>query len=206
MPTTHSTSGGGTTHRVGRLAATLALLLTVLVLLADIVGGHLACGFDTSDCVSTSHKSMAYEGHLPFANTPFEVDFSSVRLAGGGLVGGFRTDSNGRYCIVWAPEDGTFVINGSKNYGYFYNGHPLHGRPPAGCQSGNQNVPWWRADDLTSSPQYLAVIGLALLTMTVLVIGIVSGRSKPAARVRAAGLALALASTALFLAVWWPAL
>jgi hypothetical protein len=209
MPSkSHITPDGKTVHRIGRLAATLALLWAVLVLLADITGGQLACGFDTSDCVPTRAKTMVYEGRLPFPHTSFEVDVSSVRLAGGGLVGGFRTDNNGRYCIVWAPKDGSFVINGSENYGHFYPGmgHVLHGQPPAGCQSGNQNVPWWRAHDLTSSAQYISVIVAALMAMIALAVGIIGGRSMQAARVRATGLILALASTVLFLVVWWSAL
>ena len=121
------------------------------MLLADIAGGHLACGGDTSSCVSTRHKTTVYRGSLPFASKRFEVNFPSVSQAGGGLVGGFRTDNSGRYCIVWAPEGGTFVIGGSENYGYFIVGQPLNGPPPPGCQSGNKNVPWWRADDLQAA-------------------------------------------------------
>lgn len=204
--TTHDTSARNTEIRVGGLAATLGLLLAVLVLLADIAGGHLACGGDTSSCVSTRHKTTVYRGSLPFASKRFEVNFPSVSQAGGGLVGGFRTDNSGRYCIVWAPEGGTFVIGGSENYGYFIVGQPLNGPPPPGCQSGNKNVPWWRADDLTSSVQYLTVLAAALLAMAVLVIGILNRPAKMATRVRASGLVLALASTLLLVVVWWPAL
>lgn len=207
MPnTTHSTPASNTRRRLGRLAATLALLWAVVVLLADVFGGYSQCGGDTSSCVSTRHKTIVYQGALPFVNQPFEVDFPSLTQAGGGRVGGFRTDSHGRYCIVWAPEGGTFVINGSENYGYFYNGEALHGPPPAGCQSGDENVPWWRARDLTSSWQYFTVIGAALLTMAVLLVGISGGRSRLATRARATGLALSLASTVLLVVVWWGAL
>lgn len=87
----------------------------------------------------------------------------------------------------------------SENYGYLDMGRTLHAPPPAGCQSGDENVPWWRADDLTSAPQYLAVIGAALLAMAVLAIGILAGRSNAAARVRAAG--WRLLSPARF--SWW---
>jgi hypothetical protein len=201
--TTDSTPDRRRACRAGRLAATLALMWTVLVLLAHLVVGSYACGSDTSNCGRTRHKTTVYHGYVPFPNTLFKVAFPSI-VDYGGLVGGFRTDSNGHYCIVWAPESGTFIINGNQtNFGP-PRGRLLLGRFPAGCQSGNRGVPWWRAEDLGSSPQYRSVTDAALLTMLVLVFGLIGGPSKLAARVRATGVVLALASTILFLAVSWP--
>ena len=201
----HSTGAAGVkAPRVGRFAATLALLWVGFVLLVHLAFGHFACSFDTSGCLQSANKTMVFRGHLPFANTPFQVLFYSVQKAGGGPVGGFRTDSHGDYCVVWAPESGYFVIHGSPNYGSLpYLGQVLHGRPPAGCQYGDQGVPWFRARDLTSSIEYISVIVLGLVTMWVLGTGIAIGRAAWDRRVRVAGLWLALASTVLFVAVWF---
>ena len=201
--TTGSTPGHKPTHGVGRLAATLALLWTVLVLLAHLLVGSFTCGRDTADCGVTRHKTMVYRGYVPFSNTSFKVAFPSI-VEYGGLVGGFRTDRNGHYCIVWAPESGTFIINGHETTFGPPDGRTLRGPVPGGCQSGDRGLPWWRARDLGDSPQYRSVAYAALLTMLVLVFGLIGEPPKLASRVRATGVVLALASSILFLVVWWP--
>ena len=64
-------------------------------------------------------------------------------------------------------------------------------------------VPWDHARDLTSSPQYMSIIVLGLITMGVLILGIGFGRAYLGRVLRSIGLALTVASTALPLALWW---
>jgi len=186
--------------RVSGLAAGLAMFWCALVLLAHVAGGWLACESDTSDCATTTAKTFVYQGQLRYPSTPFD-------LTGPGayLVGGFRTDSQGRYCIVWTPDGAGFLLAGNPNdmIGGTGAGQRLHGQPPAGCQYGNGGVLWDRSRDLTSSPQYLSVVILDLATIGLLAVGIARGKRHPGAEIRAIGLALTAASTALPLILWW---
>jgi len=167
--------------RVSGLAAGVAMFWCVLVLLAHAAGGWLACGFDTSDCATTTAKTFVYQGQLRYPNASFDVTGP-----GAYRVGGFRTDSQGRYCIVWTPDGAGFTLRGNPNYviGTTGTGQRLHGHPPAGCQ-------------------YLSVVILDLATMGLLAVGIVRGRRYPGGEIRAIGLALTAASTALPLILWW---
>lgn len=186
--------------RVSPLAAVLALGWCAFVLLAHLAGGWLSCSGDTSDCASTTARAMVYQGQLPYANTPF-----AITGPGAGYVGGFRTDSHGRYCIVWTPDGGSFIVQGQETAGYFLGstGHVLQGRSPSGCQYGDGGVSWDRSEGLTSSPQYWSVITLGLVTMCVLILGLALGKADSGGRVRAAGVALSIASTVLPLVLWW---
>jgi hypothetical protein len=179
----------------------LALIWCLLVLLAHLAAGQFSCSQDTSDCATTSQKNTVFEGQLSAANTSFQVAFQ-----GAGLVGGFRTDRTGHYCILWGPDGagGDIVMNGQGS-GDLDSGSPLRGVPPAGCRSGDASVRWDRADDLRTSWQFISVVVLALATMSVLGAGLLVSRSV-ATRVLATGLALTVATTVLPLVLWWPQL
>ena len=58
-----------------------------------------------------------------------------------GKVGGFRTNSRGRYCVVWTPDGGELLVDGQEA-GILSTGSRLRGYPPARCQDGDENVPW----------------------------------------------------------------
>ncbi len=188
----------GRWRRVARPAAVLALIWCLLVLLAHLAAGQLSCGQDTSNCATTSEKNTVFEGRLPVANAPFQVVFE-----GGGLVGGFRTDPLGHYCILWGPDGaaGDVVVNGRES-GILGSGTPVHGVPPTGCRSGDASIPWDRADDLRTSWQFISVVVLALATVSVLGAGLF-GRRRAASPVLATGLALTVATTVLPLVLWW---
>ena len=104
---------------------------------------------------------------------------------------------------MWTPDGGELIVHGQEVGLAFVTGSRLHGRPPAGCQYGDENVPRDRADDLTTSPQYVSVIVLGLVTIAVLILGICSGRTLRGRWLRAAGLALTVASTTLPIFLWW---
>jgi hypothetical protein len=63
------------------------------------------------------------------------------------------------------------------------------------------DIPWNRADDLTSQWQFLAVIGLALLSLSAL-LGSAVARSGRRPSLRLVGVLAAFASAVLCAAVW----
>jgi hypothetical protein len=168
-----------------------------VILLLHIAGGALSCGMDTSSCATTRHKTMVFEGRLTRPDTSFEL-----AAVGVGQVGGFRTDSRGRYCVVWTPDGGELLVDGQEA-GILSTGSRLRGHPPADCRDGDKNVPWDRADDLTTSPEYVSVVVLGLAAITVLILGIYGRQSRCGKWLRTAGLVLTVASTALPIVLWW---
>ena len=82
-------------------------------------------------------------------------------------------------------------------------GSRLRGHPPAGCQDGEEDVPWDPADDLATSTQYVSVVVLGLVTITVLILGIYGRQSRSGRWLRTGGLALTVASTTLPIVLWW---
>jgi hypothetical protein len=183
----------------------IALMWAVLVLLVHWAAAGLACGWDTSNCATSHDKNGLYQGVLderrgePFTNTPFTVAFESRRHAHPREVAGFSTDAEGRYCIVWAQEritpfahvaDLTRPIRGARQ--------PLNGTdPPPGCQTGDQAIPWNRADDLRRSLQFLSVPAAVVPGMILLLVGLVGGASS-----RRAGVVLILTGTAVAALLW----
>jgi hypothetical protein len=144
--------------------------------------------------------------HRALSDSPFSVAFESRRSANPREVGGFSTDSRGRYCIVWAEERITpsAVLDRRSEVGIDAPWHALNGsaRPP-GCQAGDHGIPRNRADDLKSSTQFVAVPAVTLPAMALLLLGLVLGR-RPAGRyTRTAGLVVTLAGTLLAAALWF---
>lgn len=132
------------------------MIWCLLVLLAHVAAGQFSCGQDTSSCATNRQKNTVLEGQLPMANTSFQVVFE-----GAGLVGGFRTDPNGHYCILWDPDGaaGDIVLNGRES-GILGSGTPLRDVPPAGCRSGD--VSGGASCDLLNEPQTMLSSGRSL--------------------------------------------
>ncbi len=125
----------------------------------------------------------------------------SQRDASPRSVQGFRTDPPGRYCIVWADERGLPYVESVGEVRTPW--QPLSGRrPPPGCRSGEEGIPWNRADNIIDSPQFLAVPAILVPGMILLLIPLVRGDVSEAGRPRAAGLALAVAGTVLAALLW----
>jgi hypothetical protein len=202
------------TSQPGRWAArsvcVIALVWCGFLLLVHWAAAGLACAHDTSYCALNRHKNGLYRGTLvdrqgrPITDTAFSVSFESRRRAHPREVGGFSTDAQGRYCIVWAAERITpFVHFDDVERTIQTPWQPLNGpNPPRGCQSGNHGIPWNRADDATSSPQFIAVPALAVPGALLLLVALVAGVAPTARRPRRAGLALTVASTMLAALVW----
>jgi hypothetical protein len=57
---------------------------------------------------------------------------------GAGLVGGFRTDANRHYCVLWGPDGAaTDIVIDGRESAILGSDTPLRGVPPAGCRSGD---------------------------------------------------------------------
>ena len=96
-----ATIGPSRIPRVGLWLDGTAAVWCSFVLLAHIAAAAISCSGDTSSCATTRHKTTVFQGHLTYDNTPFEIVATGV-----GMVGGFRTDAHGRYCIVWNARRG----------------------------------------------------------------------------------------------------
>jgi hypothetical protein len=187
-----------------------ALAWCGFVLFFHWVAGALACGWDTSYCAQSRDKNGVYRGVLvdrharTVTGTAFSVAFESRRSARPRDVSGFSTDAQGRFCIVWAQESITPFLHVDGSVTSIRDPwQPLNGaNPPPGCQAGDQGIPWNRADDLTSSAQFLAVPAVAGPGMVLLLVALVLGGAPTARRPRTAGLALTVASTLLAALLW----
>jgi hypothetical protein len=187
-----------------------ALVWCGVVLLFHWAAGAFACGWDTSYCAQSRDKDGLYRGVLvdrqgrTVTNTPFTVGFESRRNAEPGEVGGFSTDSAGRFCILWAQERITpsISLDGAPE-GSIQGWEPLNGSdPPLGCQAGDEGIPWNRADDLKTSPQFMSVPALAVPAAALLLVALLGGRTGTQ-RLRQAGFALTFASTLLAVILWF---
>ncbi|MGZ6616355.1 MAG: hypothetical protein ACXVFQ_18230 [Solirubrobacteraceae bacterium] len=190
--------------------AGFVLVCCVAVLFAHWLAASTACARDTSTCAHRREKTGTYQGvlvggigaqRLTLRNFAFSVVFPSRRDASPRSVEGFRTDQQGRYCIVWADERGLPYIDSVGEMRTLW--QPLNGRdPPPGCRSGDEGIPWNRADGITDSPQFLAVPAILIPGLILLLIALVRGDVPEARRPRGAGFALALAGTALAALLW----
>src|SRR3954447_10290318 len=182
----------------------VALVWCILLFLAHWLFGSVACGWQELTCVPSRHKDTIYQGVLAdpqgrMMTGAFTVSFP---LSGKHRVGGFSTDAEGRYCVVWAPEASPTANIGGLAVPLQVIDAP--GRPiPPGCQEGNAGIPWKHADDLKSSPQYLSLLFTLLIAGGILMGGLAyAGDTRPARLHREAGLAMTVVSTLLFAVLW----
>lgn len=170
-------------------------------MLAHWALGNLACGWDTSYCAASHEKDTTYRGQLTaddgrvLADTAFTVAFESRLDAP--RVGGFTTDADGTYCLVWATEATTPLA---------YVDGTLAGRleqdaeaPPGDCQTSDAEIPWNRADDLRSTPQFVGVFVPGALAILALVLGLL----RPTRTSFVIGSALTAVTFALTVFVWF---
>jgi hypothetical protein len=186
----------------------LALIWCSAIGVAHALLPGLAC-YDNANCAQSYKKDGVYYGVLRdrvgrlLTNTRFGVGFGSPNAKPPG-TGGFATNSAGRYCVVWASyayDPAVFVAG--RTVATMNDWHPLDGRtPPHSCERGNGRIPWNRADDTTSSPQYRGVLALLVTTLVLLLGAVLPTREPAASRVRLAGLALTAASTLTTALVW----
>ena len=169
-----------------RGACGLAFGWCLVLPLPHWVASAFSCGFDTSYCAESRHKNGLYRGVLVdqqgrrLTNMPFSVDFETRRgREGPSLVDGFATDGFGNYCVVWARERIIPRAYVDERYVAGIDGRwePLNGSgPPRGCQEGDEGIPWNRADDRASSPQFISVFVLTLTSIALLLVGLGSDR------------------------------
>lgn len=187
--------------------------VAALVWTAFVVGSHwfaamAGCAMDTSYCADSRHKDGVYTGFLvdgdgrPAASKDFSMSFESRHQFGRQGLVKFTSRPDGSFCIVWGQEaikPGALVDDDGRQYvGQDATWRPLRGQdPPAGCQTSRRGIPWHRALDYASSPQYLLVLMLGAAGG----LALVAGRALSATR--RAGLALTAATTAAALAVWF---
>src|SRR4051794_34096168 len=108
----------------------------------------LGCAFDTSNCAYTHEKNGVYEGVLrhrgrALENRRFSVAFES--RSGEDDVAGFRTDADGRYCIVWADERITPFASTAGAADIALRGWRETSDPGPRCQTADEGIPWNRS-------------------------------------------------------------
>jgi hypothetical protein len=198
------TSGRGW---VPRAICAAGLVWCAVVVAFHWLAGSLACALDTSYCAFSHEKDGVYAGILRDAdghklpNREFSVAFESRRDMG--RVGGFSTDRDARYCIVWANERITPFASAGGGPSIAIRDSWRRTRDsarPAGCQSGDEGIPWNRADDRLDRPQFRVPVALGAAGMVLLAVGLVGGAKRRVAR--RSGLALAAVTTASVAAVW----
>jgi hypothetical protein len=170
----------------GALAPLLFLAATA-AFGANFYAGKLICGYLDGYCPLTTDKSSIFVdtllgpgGNQRYGARKFEVDFSTVSDVS------FRTDHAGRFCIQWSREEvepsfstptgeplhrrGAGVVGGP---GW----HDLEGRrPPAGCEQGNADIPWHRAQGIDTRWQYWLLNILPTTALLALVLAWVNRR------------------------------
>ena len=207
-----SSRRSGRRFAIGVGASVFAVAWSVFALLAHWMLGFLSCGLDTSYCAHSREKNGIYAGVLrdrrgdPVTDSRFRVTFESRHRSRPGPVGGFSTDRTGHYCIVWASERITpfFEADDGARGAIEDPWRPLNGAaPPRGCQPGDQGIPWNRADDLERSPQFVSVAAIGFASIALLLVGLVRNRARFAGRVRALGVALAVAMTIVGAVLWF---
>jgi hypothetical protein len=186
-----------------RAVCAAALVVCVVVVALHWGAASLACAFDTSDCAYGHEKNGVYEGVLrdrgrTLDNRRFSVSFES--RSGESPVAGFRTDGEGRYCIVWAQERITPFANTTGAGSIALRDWRETSEPPAACQTSDEAIPWHRADDRMSRPQFLVPVALGAAAAVLLLVALVGGPRRR--NVRRAGLALTAVTTVAVAAVW----
>jgi hypothetical protein len=193
-----------------RVACILGLAVCGFVLLVHYFFGGIACSFDTSYCAMTRHKDGLYRGVLRdrqgnvLADTPFTVRFESRRNERRRDVGGFRSDGQGRFCIVWPSEEITPFIE-LDGTDAIHTPWVSLGRqaPPPGCQPGDAGIPWNRSDDLESTIQFRSVPALLVPAAALLVLAFLFRMEGAGKLLQRGGLALTAAGTVLAAVLWF---
>jgi hypothetical protein len=186
-----------------RVACAAALVLCVVVVAVHWGATSLACAFDTSNCAYSHEKDGVYEGVLSARGRPldrrrFSVAFES--RSGKPPVAGFRTDRDGRYCIVWAQERVTPFASTAGAGSIALRDWRQTSEPPPRCQTADEGIPWNRSDDRMSRPQFIVPVVLAAAAAVPLLILLIGGPTRRGA-VRA-GVAMAAVTTVAVAAVW----
>ena len=186
-----------------RVLYAVGLVWCVLVVAVHWGAASLACAFDTSNCAYGHDKNGVYEGLLrngdrALTNRSFTVAFAS--RSDKPTAGPFRTSRNGDYCVVWANERITPFARARGGGDVALRDWHETSDPPAGCQSADEGIPWNRADDRMSRPQFIVPIVLGAIAAVLLLVGLVGGATRR--RAGRAGLVLALVTTAAVAAVW----
>lgn len=121
----------------------------------------------------------------------FSVEFES--RGGKPPVAGFRTDGDGRYCIVWAQERITPFASTAGAGSIALCDWRQTSEPPPRCQAADEGIPWNRSDDRMSRPQFIVPVMLGAAAAVLLLVGLIGGaRRRGAGR---AGLALTALTT-----------
>ncbi|MDA0181615.1 hypothetical protein OJ997_15020 [Solirubrobacter phytolaccae] len=179
------------------------LLIAGLLVFLHWAVGNVTCGWDTSYCAESAEKDTTYQGVLEtrdgrvLADTDFTVRFES--RVGEPDVGGFSTDADGRYCLMWASEP---VSPGAYVGDEYVNRLERLGEddvPVEPCQTSDASLPWNRTEEVTRTPQFLAAFipgGLAILVLLV-------GVFRPTRALFALGSVLTAATFALLGVLWF---
>jgi hypothetical protein len=164
---------------VYRVVSLLALVGCGLTLMLHSFVGWARCGQDTSACTASRSKDQVYAGTLldergrVVVNTRFSVQFAS--MPEGERVGGFWTDSSGRYCVRWGREQWAghvFVANRSVAELELDLEHRIDDPPPPRCQAGDREVPWNHTSEYGRSPLYGWVWALGIAALGALSFGL----------------------------------
>jgi hypothetical protein len=191
------------TRLLGRLLPLFAGVVAVCAGGFDFLAGNWVCAQDTSFCAFGHEKNGVYAGTLatprgrPLRNQPFDVYFESRRDE---PVVRLRSDSRGKFCIVWAQERVGPVAGASGTPINLPLWRPLRGAAPrAGCEATAAQIPWNRASDLTSRWQYLSVLVITAFSVLALILPVGAKRRR---LLRLAGIGAALIALGLCIAVW----
>ncbi len=153
------------------------LLVACTVLFLHWAIGNVTCEWDTSYCAESREKDTEYRGQLVaedgrvLADTAFSVRFESRNDE---PVSGFRTDADGRACVLWADEAvspnayvgdepvGRLEVPGEEDFV----------DPAQECQTSDAGIPWNRTREITRTPQFLSAFVPGLLAIAALLVGV----------------------------------
>jgi hypothetical protein len=174
----------------------------------DYVAGHWTCSQDTSNCALSHVKDGYYAGVVidprtqqRVANRRLNVYFESRRDYGVVVT----TDSDGRYCIVWAQEHVYPDAHIGPRYDLSLHAdwQPLRqGPPPRGCEISDTTIPWNRAADLRTRWQYKSVLWIGGGALLALAISILTNAAVLKPALRALGMSAAVGALVMCIAVW----
>jgi hypothetical protein len=135
-----------------------------LVLAWNFVNGNLACDTDTAYCAITRAKNGYYGASVAWVKKGDRVDVAFESLRHGNGVS-FDVAVSGYVCIIWAHERiyPRAAVNGRSVKLVWQTDTPL-----PGCHRSKTEIPWNRADGVTSRWQYTVLIALPALALALL--------------------------------------